>query len=439
LKLDNLDLSLTSLRDALRGANNKTLTDLDTDLSNIYSRLDVALSTRASETTLSGIKTQTDKLTFDASNYLQVNVKAIVNPSNLDVALSTRASESTLSGLSGKFPSAATLADNLGNPTTTIIGSALLGWDGTYWRRLSTDTSSRLRTVVESVANPSNLDVALSTRASESTLSGIKTQTDKLTFDTSNYLQVNVKAIVNPSNLDVALSTRASETTLSELSGKFPSAVSLADNLSNPTTTIIGVANLGWDGTYWRRIATDTSSRLRTVVESVANPSNLDVALSTRASESTLSGLSGKFPSAAALGDALANPTTTIIGGALLGFDGTNWGRVAVRALDIIGATGRALAVVNFLTPSRMPYMVDDISVSTTEASTAISAPGAKILKITNKGDVDCLIGINASVPATNPMKVRSRTAKIFLFGGATAVYYKTASGSTTISIEWFN
>jgi len=165
----------------------------------------------------------------------------------------------------------------------------------------------------------------------------------------------------------------------------------------------------------------------------------VDVALSTRASESTLSGLSGKFPSAVALADNLSNPTTTIIGGALLGFDGTNWGRVAVRALDIVGATGRALAIVNFLTPSRMPYMVDDISVSTTEASTAISAPGAKVLKITNKGDVDCLIGINASVPATNPLKVRARTAKIFLFGGATAVYYKTAAGSTTISIEWFN
>jgi len=90
---------------------------------------------------------------------------------NLDVALSTRASESTLSGLSGKFPSAVALSDSLGNPTTTIIGAAALGWDGTYWRRLATDSSSRLRTVVESVANPSNLDVALSTRASESTLS----------------------------------------------------------------------------------------------------------------------------------------------------------------------------------------------------------------------------------------------------------------------------
>ena len=69
----------------------------------------------------------------------------------MDVALSTRASETTLSDFSGKFPAAAALADTLGNPTTTLIGSALLGWDGTYWRRLAADTSSRLRTVVESI------------------------------------------------------------------------------------------------------------------------------------------------------------------------------------------------------------------------------------------------------------------------------------------------
>jgi hypothetical protein len=93
---------------------------------------------------------------------------------NLDVALSTRASESTLSALSGKFPSAAALSDSLSNPTTTIVGDAMLGFDGTYWRRVRVDTSGRLRVVAESVANPPNLDAALSTRASESTLSSLR-------------------------------------------------------------------------------------------------------------------------------------------------------------------------------------------------------------------------------------------------------------------------
>jgi hypothetical protein len=62
------------------------------------------------------------------------------------------------------------------------------------------------------LAKLQNLDVLLSSRASESTLSAIKAQTDKLTFDASNRL-----AIQNPPNLDVALSTRASEATLKTL------------------------------------------------------------------------------------------------------------------------------------------------------------------------------------------------------------------------------
>jgi len=108
---------------------------------------------------------------------------------------------------------------------------------------------------------------------------------------------------------------------------------------------------------------------------------------------------------------------------------------------DIAGSTVYGLAVIASICHdiTRMPYMIDDISVTTTESSTAIAAPGAKVVKITNKGDADCLIGINGPVPATNPLKVKARTAKIFILGGATSIYYKTASGSTTISIEYFS
>jgi hypothetical protein len=380
-KLDYMDLSISGLRDALRGAANKTLSDLDTDLTNIYSKLDANLSTRASET--------------------------------------------TLSGLSGKFPSAAALSDTLSNPTTTLIGSALLGFDGTNWRRVMTDTSSRLKVQLDSIPNPSNLDI---------TLSGLRDALRGAANKTLSDLDTDLTNIY--SRLDVSLSTRASETTLSGLSGKFPSAAALGDAMSNPTTTLLGSALLGFDGTNWERVMTDGSNRLKTQLDSIPNPPNLDTTLSSRLSESTFT---GRFPSGAALSDTLSNPTTTLIGSALLGFDGTNWARVTAKSIDITGATGRAIAMLNALTPSRMPYMVDGINVTTTESSTTISAPGAKILKITNGGDVDCLIGINASVPGTNPLKVKARTTKVFAFAGATSVYYKTASGSTTISIEYFN
>jgi len=50
--LGQLDITISALRDALRGTGNKTLTDLETDLSDILAKLDTTLSTRASETTL---------------------------------------------------------------------------------------------------------------------------------------------------------------------------------------------------------------------------------------------------------------------------------------------------------------------------------------------------------------------------------------------------
>jgi hypothetical protein len=57
-----------------------------------------------------------------------------------------------------------------------------------------------------------NLDVLLSSRASEATLLDIKAKLDRFTFDDNNRL-----AIQDLPNLDVPLSTRASETTLQNL------------------------------------------------------------------------------------------------------------------------------------------------------------------------------------------------------------------------------
>jgi hypothetical protein len=216
---------------------------------------------------------------------------------------------------------------------------------------------------------------------------------------------------------------------LSTHTGKFPSAVALADNLGNPTTTIVGSALLGFDGTYFRRVAVDTSSRLRTVVESVANPPNLDVALSSIKSllPSSLT-TAGNFKiavledSVGLLKDSkIPNPLGVLTG------------------VDVIGTSTNVLAVADLITPSRQPYTIQGISVSTTQGSTSIASPGAKILIIRNNGDVDVQIGINGSVPTTNPLIVRARTYKVFIHKGITQVNYVVSSGSTTIDIEYYN
>ncbi|AFU57283.1 hypothetical protein Ngar_c03660 [Candidatus Nitrososphaera gargensis Ga9.2] len=90
------------------------------------------------------------------------------------------------------------------------------------------DWSSDLSNLPLIKAKTDNLDTALSTRATEATLSGVKTQTDKLSFDVGNALKIQ-----NPPNLDTALSTRASETTLASVNTKIGNIEADADALTN--------------------------------------------------------------------------------------------------------------------------------------------------------------------------------------------------------------
>jgi len=289
LKLENLDISLSTLRDALRGADGRTLTDVYNIINSVYSRIDVSLSTRASE--------------------------------------------STLSAFSGKFPAAVALADNLSNPTTTIIGAAALGFDGTYWRRLVTDTSGRLKVALDSIPNPPNLDISLSSLRDALRGTGNKTLTDL-------------------------------DTDLNNILGRLP-------------------ASLTAGGNFKIALQEDSVGLLK----------------------------DSKIP----------NPLGVLTG------------------LDVVGTSTNVLAVIPQTLPSRQPYTIQGISVSTTESSTSIASPGAKILVIKNRGDVDVLVGINGTVPATNPLVVRARTVKIIPHKGVTQVNYKVASGSSTIDIEYYN
>jgi hypothetical protein len=109
-----------------------------------------------------------------------------------------------------------------------------------------------------------NLDVLLSTRASEATLSAIKNAlasvgTDKLRASivdplpsgTNKIGSVDVASIPNPSNLDVALSTRASESTLSSFVG--------TPDSSPPSK---GISLLGYDGSLMRRVKVTSDGKL---------------------------------------------------------------------------------------------------------------------------------------------------------------------------------
>jgi len=194
--------------------------------------------------------------------------------------------------------------------------------------RALVDADRHVQTDVLTVANPPNLDVALSTRASEATLNAVKAQTDKLTFDSLNRLKVLLESLPNPSNLDVALSSRASEASLtSELVRKVKGDQGLlkqvsstdhrldvyASYVANPPNLDVALSTRASEATLaselTRKVKGDqgllkqvsaTDHRLDVYASYVANPPNLDVALSTRASESTLSALKNALASVGA-------------------------------------------------------------------------------------------------------------------------------------------
>jgi len=151
-----LDIKLSELRDALKGTDNKDFTTLEADVETLVNHV-------AKETTLSAIKAQTDKLQFDANNFLRVALAS----DEVNVA-----KESTLSSILSQL-----------DIKLSELRDALKGANNKDFSTLEADIESIL----------AQLDVALSTRASESTLSAIKAQTDKLQFDSKNYLKTSTR------------------------------------------------------------------------------------------------------------------------------------------------------------------------------------------------------------------------------------------------------
>ncbi|MEM1523125.1 MAG: hypothetical protein QXU69_08865, partial [Thermofilaceae archaeon] len=183
----------------------------DSTVSSILNRLDVNLSTRASESTLAAIRDRLPSSLTTAGNLKTAIMEDAVGlakssdvaavrdrlPSSLTTAGNFKAAvvedgvglarDSTLAAIRDRLPSSLTTAGNL---KVAILEDAV-----------GVAKESTLSSIL------GRLDVALSTRASESTLGGIKAQTDKLTFDTSNRLYVNAAVVANPPNLDRSLLT----------------------------------------------------------------------------------------------------------------------------------------------------------------------------------------------------------------------------------------
>jgi hypothetical protein len=157
--------------------------------------------------------------------------------------------EATLSALSAKLAAAGLLADNTANPSTTLIGSCLLGFDGATWDRLWAIADG---------------DV-VSAAAKGFLMFG---------HDGANYQAVNVDS---SGRMVVTINGPVTTTISGAVDTELPAAAALADAAGNPTTPTVGSALLIFNGATWDRLRGDTTNGAFVNVKAVpADPFGLN-------------------------------------------------------------------------------------------------------------------------------------------------------------------
>ena len=164
------------------------------------------------QSTLNAVKSQTDKLQFDANSYIKSNVqdKGVLNdPSVVDI-------DNQLSSTHGS----GSWETGSGGSTAAEIADAV--WDEPISEHTTAGSFGAKNQRVVPSESVDDYKADISNLALESTTQSIKSQTDKMQFDVNNYLKVNVqdKGVLN----DVSVSEIDSQLTSSHGSGNWTTA-----------------------------------------------------------------------------------------------------------------------------------------------------------------------------------------------------------------------
>jgi hypothetical protein len=306
------------------------------------------------------------------------------------LSVSLTASSATVT-VDTELTAVAALADAVANPTVTSVGVYLSGFNGTTWDRLRT------------------------------------TGTGILQVDT-----------------------------------ELPTAAALADGAANATTATVGAANIIWNGATWDRqksaaaaldstgtgianaalvgqfddAATATvtenqfahvriSTRRALLIEGVASGTVVPVSLASTTVTGTVT-VDTELEAAAALADAVANPTTTRISSYLQGYNGTTWDRLRSTtanglAVDVTRVTGTVTVDTELTAVAALADAVANPTI-TNIAAYLVGYNGTTWDRVrtanTGRLQVDVVTGGGVETP-TNPIN---------LYGTASAI----AAGSTS-------
>lgn len=309
------------------------------------SALPTGAATEATLATRAAAATQTDgtqktQVVDSTGDGLEIDASgraAVQDSPNIDVALSTRASESTLSTADGRLAS-----------INTALG-LIKDTDGI--KKITDPLPAGTNNIGDVDVVSSALPTGAATEATLATRAAASTQTDgsqktQIVDGTGDGLEIDASgraAIQNQPNMDVALSTRASESTLSAADGRLATIDAVLDSIKDTDgikrindplpagTNNIGdvdvvssalpagaateatlatraAASTQTDGTQKTQIVDSTGDGLEIDASgraAIQNQPNMDVALSTRATEATLLAADGRLTTIDAVLDSI--------------------------------------------------------------------------------------------------------------------------------------
>ena len=338
-KLDNLDatvssrgsqadlLAVKSKTDNLQfDANNFIKSNVmdvsDTELNTAISNMDIAVSSRASQSTADAIKAKTDYLNFDASSNVKANVADVSDPelsgaistisANLDTTISSRSDQNTAVAIKNKtdqlyFDPSSNVKANIADVSDIELNNAISNIDVAVSTRASASTalSNTVWTDVRA-AKLDNLDIAVSSRASQVDLLAIKSQTDKLQFDINSFVKSDIMDITDVelntaiSNIDTTISSRASQTTIDSIKEKtdqlnFDINSNIKANITDISDQELGNAIQNMDIAVSTRapVSTALSNQIWTN-DRASKLDNLDTIISSRADQITVNNIKTK-------------------------------------------------------------------------------------------------------------------------------------------------
>jgi len=193
--ISNMDVAVSTRAPASTALSNAVWTDARAAK---LDNLDTTVSSRADQTTVNAIKSQTDKMLFDTNNFIKSNVLDVSHQglntaiNRIDDTISSRASQTSVDAIKSKtdqmqFDTNSNIKSNVADVSDTELNNAISRIDDTITSRAPASTAlSNTVWTNDRAAKIDNLDATVSSRATQASVDGVKTQTDKMLFDANS-------------------------------------------------------------------------------------------------------------------------------------------------------------------------------------------------------------------------------------------------------------